>query len=134
MTPEQRWKCMSHNRARLLARSLFCVTNSGVKDFAIPRMPDLRDLLGRGPRTSRCVREQSATADGPNGPFSHARELWKASFPKLPDTRNAALACGVCLADCIARRGRDYVLITHILSFYFITNQLINLLFVELFH
>ena len=24
-----------------------------------------RDLLGRGPRTSRCVREQSATADGP---------------------------------------------------------------------
>ena len=32
------------------------------------------------------------------------------------------------------RRGRDYVLITHILSFYFTTNQLINLLLIKLFH
>ena len=71
---------------------------------------------------------------GPTGPFRMPGSSGKQAFRSSRTRKNAALACGVCLADCVARRGRDYILTIHSLSFYFITNQLVNLLLIKLFH
>ena len=94
-----------------------------------------RDSAGRRPSLSRCRPRgslrpcNSPRPDGRSCCFGMPRPVSKLPVRCIPKQPGAlALGC------CRLRRGRDCVLTIHILSFYFTTNQLVNLLLIVLFH